>query len=327
MVFIADDLGAWLVGLFADAGRRRLTTRVLGSEQERALRQAATAAVQLTAEEFRPDGERAEELAMVVSQVFSEPVPEVSLSGQATLLEALHAGVAGQLGPLDDPGLTGTGKSSAEVLGVPTTVLAETLTRYLVQEIVVRGARGGPLAPLAAQLNHDVTHLQGQQLEAMFAQLADEIVGALAQLPPMTTGVSALEPGVAQGECRGWIDSPNDGDTVGTRIAVHGGARDVPPGHHLWIAHRVNPGGLFWPKDAEITLDQKGHFDTYLYENGSSHRLYVMLLLVTAAVSADFDRWIGEGSRTGHYPGLGPSPDSYVVLASVCLQYNPSQDT
>ena len=46
MVFVADDLGAWLVGLLADAGRKKLTTLVLGSEQERALRQAATAAVQ-----------------------------------------------------------------------------------------------------------------------------------------------------------------------------------------------------------------------------------------------------------------------------------------
>ena len=45
MVFVADDLGARLVGVLADAGRRKLTTVVLGSEQERALRSAATAAV------------------------------------------------------------------------------------------------------------------------------------------------------------------------------------------------------------------------------------------------------------------------------------------
>ncbi len=78
MVFVADDLAAWLVGMLADAGRKRLTAWVLGSDQERALRRAAMAAVQLTAAELRPDGsERAEELAMVVSQVFGEPVPEV----------------------------------------------------------------------------------------------------------------------------------------------------------------------------------------------------------------------------------------------------------
>jgi hypothetical protein len=49
VVFVADDLGAWLVGLIAEAGRKKLTTWVLGTDQERALRQAATAAIQVTA--------------------------------------------------------------------------------------------------------------------------------------------------------------------------------------------------------------------------------------------------------------------------------------
>ena len=40
---------------------------------------------------------------------------------------------------------------------------------------MVRGSRGGPLTPLADQLNHDVTHLQGQRLEGMLAQLAGQV--------------------------------------------------------------------------------------------------------------------------------------------------------
>ena len=44
--FVADDLAAWLVSLLADTGRKRLAAWVLGDEQERALRQTATAAVQ-----------------------------------------------------------------------------------------------------------------------------------------------------------------------------------------------------------------------------------------------------------------------------------------
>ena len=55
---------------------------------------------------------------MVVSEVFGEPVPAAALAGQATVLEALQAGIAGQLAVLDDAGLTGTGQSSADVLGV-----------------------------------------------------------------------------------------------------------------------------------------------------------------------------------------------------------------
>jgi tetratricopeptide (TPR) repeat protein len=62
------------------------------------------------------------------------------------------------------------------------------MTFHLVREIVDRGARSGPLAPLADQLNHDVTHLQGKRLESMFGQLASEVLEALARL---NTGQSA----------------------------------------------------------------------------------------------------------------------------------------
>ena len=63
---------------------------------------------------------------------------------------------------------------------MPSGVLAEALAGQLVREIMVRGSRGGPLAPLANQLNHDVTRLQGQRLEGMLAQLVGQVM-ALAQ--------------------------------------------------------------------------------------------------------------------------------------------------
>ena len=109
MAFIVDDLVAWLVGLLADAGRKKLTALVLGSDQERALGRAATAAIQLTVTQLAPPGdERAEQLAIVVSEVFRGP-PSVALAGQGTLLEALETGIAAKLAVLDDPGLTDTG--------------------------------------------------------------------------------------------------------------------------------------------------------------------------------------------------------------------------
>src|SRR6266571_4190800 len=153
----ADQAGAW-------------------SDQERALQRAAAAAIEATAAELDPSGsDRAEQLAMVVSEVFRDPAPDARVAGQATLLEALQAGIAERLAVLDDAAVTGTGQSSAEVLGLPDVVLAETLAGHLVREIMVRGSGGGPLAPLADQLNHDVTHLHGQRLEGMLAELADQV--------------------------------------------------------------------------------------------------------------------------------------------------------
>ena len=176
MSFVADDVGAWLIGLLADAARRRLATWILGTEQERALRDAAAAAVWAVARQFRPDADAGTEaLAGVISQVFSTPVPDVTVTGQATVLEALRAGISGQLVVLDDATITGTEQSSAQLLGISATVLAEKLTGHLVREIVMRGSRGGPLAPLADQLNHDITHLQGVRLEELVGLLAEEI--------------------------------------------------------------------------------------------------------------------------------------------------------
>jgi hypothetical protein len=193
-VFVADDLGAWLVGALADASRRRLITLVLGSDQDRALGQAATAAVQLTARELCPQSsEQADELAVAVSQVFSDPMPELRASAQTTLLETLQAGIARQLAVLDDAGLTGTGESAAQVLGISVPVLAEKLAGYLVQEIRFRGASGGPLAMLAAQLNHDVTHLQGQRLEGMVGKLTDALRNVLTR-PDRTRAMPANLP-------------------------------------------------------------------------------------------------------------------------------------
>jgi hypothetical protein len=183
VVFVADDLAAWLVGFLADAGRKKLTTLTLGTDQERALRAAATAAVQLTAEELRPGNDaQTEQVALVISQVFSRLMPSEPLVRHRTILEALQAGIAEQLAPLNDASLTGTGQSSLEVLEVSAPVLAEKLTSHLLRDIVSRGVRGGPLFPLASQLNDDVTHLQGERLEEMVGRLASDLRTALVRL-------------------------------------------------------------------------------------------------------------------------------------------------
>jgi hypothetical protein len=85
--FVADDLGAWLIFILAGAGRKKLTALVLGDNQERALRSAATAAVQRTASELRPgDAGQAEHVALVISQVFSEPTTSAPLAAMELVM-------------------------------------------------------------------------------------------------------------------------------------------------------------------------------------------------------------------------------------------------
>ena len=164
-VFVVDDFGAWLVGALADAGLKKLTTLVLGSDQERALRQAARTAVQQTVDELSPaDDERAEQLAMRIGKAFKKPMPDAPLAVQATLLETLQTGVRAKLAALDGPGVAGAEQSPADVLGVPASVLADRLADHLVQEIIIRGSQGGLLTALADQFNQDRTHIQVAEL-------------------------------------------------------------------------------------------------------------------------------------------------------------------
>src|SRR5712691_10342627 len=162
MEFVTGFFATWLLKQLADAGRSRLTRLLLGDERVRALRTAANTAIRLTIEDFCPGGgPRAEQMAMVINQVLGDSVQVVPTTTHATLLQALQDGIAARVALLGDADLTGTGTSSAELLGVSAAAVEENLVGHLMREIVSRGARGGPLEPLAGQLNHDVTHLQG----------------------------------------------------------------------------------------------------------------------------------------------------------------------
>jgi GGDEF domain-containing protein len=188
MDFLTGAFATWLVERLADAGTKRLVVFVLGDEQERALRSTADVAVRLTAADFQPpsDSKQAKALAMIIDQVFRKPVPTKLPVGHTTFLEALQAEVELQVMVLGDANLTGTGKSSAELLGLSPTVLSERLTSHLVREIVNRGARGGPLAALANQIGHDVTHLEIKQLDQRLADLVGIVEGGFASQKRLT---------------------------------------------------------------------------------------------------------------------------------------------
>ena len=196
VMFVADDLAAWLIGLLADRGRKRLVTVMLGTEQERALRSVVAMAVQRTAEQLCPDDDnRVEYVARVISQVFNVPFQP---AGHNTLLEALRAGISRQLAVLNDTSMTGIERSSADVLELPGSLIAEHLTGHLLREIMVQGARGGPLFPLASQLNDDMTHLDLHQLDGKMQRQAEEIREALAKLDASFTSTARLSPRPAQ---------------------------------------------------------------------------------------------------------------------------------
>jgi tetratricopeptide (TPR) repeat protein len=169
--------GSWLLGQFADAALQRLGEGLFGSEQKRALSAAGEAAIGRTARQLRPSGsdEDVGHLAAIMNQVFQARMSTAPLEDQPTILQVLQTGVTDQLALLDDASLTGTDQSSAQALGIPIERITETLIRNLLQEILARGVGGGPLAPLADQLNHDLSYLQGQHTVGMLARILEEL--------------------------------------------------------------------------------------------------------------------------------------------------------
>jgi hypothetical protein len=171
----------------------------------------------------------------------------------------------------------------------------------------------GPLNKLALRLKSagcEVDLSGTRWLNPRVFPIRSDTPRASAPYPPPPPNVS-----------QGWIDSPSDGDTaVGKWIRVRGGARDIPPRHYLWIAVRASPGGEFWPKGDNVTLDAAGHFDVKIIEEGDSPDFYVALLLVTQEVGDGFRRWLDEGNRNRDYPSLLPSRYPHIELARVRLE-------
>jgi hypothetical protein len=256
-VLVVDDLLGWLIGRLAEAGYQRLATRLLGSEQARALKAAVTAAVPAAVAEIGlSDPVEAEQAAEQINKAFRRREPVPLPPGQPTLLEALQAGIAWQLRVVSD-----AGQPAGSLPGVPVSEVAAKLTAHLVRQIQIRGSQPGPLAPLADQLNHDMTHLQGQRIAEVLAQLIDQVAklgrlgapvvpGKPVRLAPQPVFLAGREDLLAGLDAR-----LADGDGSGPRIVALsglGGAGKTSVA--VAYAHRhVGEVGLAWQFPADDT--------------------------------------------------------------------------
>ena len=115
---------------------------------------------------------------------------------------------------------------------MPGTVLAENLTGHLMREIVLRGSGGGPLTPLADQLNHDLTHLQGQRVEGMLGRLVALVSAAPTPLADTGGRAQGVGPARPAGAVRA---SETDPRRLGVHaaISVPGVPDEIPPQYVL----------------------------------------------------------------------------------------------
>jgi hypothetical protein len=168
--FVTGVFATWLLEQLADVGRRGLFRFIRGDKQDDALRRAADAAIKRTASDFL-QGAAAEQLAMSIDQVFGSDVPDRTVGKYPTILETLRVEVTTRVAVLGDPDLTGIGASSADLFGVSSTAVGQHLVSHLIAEIKKRGSRGGPLKPLADQLNFDESREQVGRVDSKLTEL------------------------------------------------------------------------------------------------------------------------------------------------------------
>jgi hypothetical protein len=188
MTFIAEAFGAWVIQEFGNAARKRAAAWLRGSDQERALRAASQEAIGRAAADLTPGTSETDVdgLGRALDQVFRIPALRSELSTQNTFLESLDAGLRDQLAALDDAELTGVGSSYSDIVGISTDQAATALTGQLLRCIRVRGAAGGPLAALADQLNHDISHLQERQNTGLLQEIVNHLRDTAPPAPART---------------------------------------------------------------------------------------------------------------------------------------------
>ena len=246
-VFVVDDLVNWLVERLADAGYQKLKTLVGGSDQARALKKAVRAAVQATVGEIGPiGGAEADRAADQINRAFRRRDPVPLPPGQPTLLEALQAGIARQLSILDDTGQPVVAfrrcRSARWRPTCPVTWYARSSSR---------GSRGGALAPLADQLNADLSQLREQRIESKVGQVLDRLGDALAPPEAAAAEMSARGQPAAAWDLRrlgvhAAISAPGIDDTVPPEYVP----RDVDDGESGfgagWRPRRSGAGLCCW---------------------------------------------------------------------------------
>ncbi len=183
--------------------------------------------------------------------------------------------------------------------------------------LVVPVLAGKARMPRAAELPDDLAELAGRQAldlsPAHFDADMDRLLRTLDQAlrdatapraptagdvepaPPLSgpVGLAALPSGV-----RGSLELPKNGDEVGRHIHVQGNVTGWRHDYRLWIAHRREPQGAFWPKFPEILPDNRGNFSISVPEGGSSGEITISLLAVPVSRSREFEQWLHDGGAS-----------------------------
>ena len=120
----------------------------------------------------------------------------------------------------------------------------------------------------------------------------------------------------------GQINRPADGQTVARSFEVSGALSQVPRGHHVWIASRID--GLLYPMEPEIPAHD-GRFAQEVADTAGvlEGAFSLALVLVSAKGQREIDYWLLVGALGDGFPGLDGVPGSKELDAVRDLSFAP----
>jgi hypothetical protein len=151
LVFAAA-LVAWVVALLGDRMLGGVKQVVLGKPEYRALTEAMDVAMTSVLEDCPAQSRTV--LNDALHERFSE-LPAVTYDGRTRVRTGIRRGIQLQLAPLADPGITPSGVSFLDEIGVDAAVLREELADVVIRSIEQVGTGSPALTPLVNQLNAD----------------------------------------------------------------------------------------------------------------------------------------------------------------------------
>jgi hypothetical protein len=158
--------------------------------------------------------------------------------------------------------------------------------------LLLLGAAGA--LPLGTSAQSRLLPIPGWARWSLFIVGLASIVFEAVRQSQVTTAPTPL------GSVSGSIDEPAGRAIVTSAFSASGSAKQVQPGHHLWLISEV--GTYKWPKGSELALDKEGNWHSRVFEDGTGELFSLSLYVADREGSERIHKWLDIGALIGYHP-------------------------
>lgn len=123
------------------------------------------------------------------------------------------------------------------------------------------------------------------------------------------------------------VNPRGNGSLVPIRVLATGTAKNLRLHQQLWLVIYSQAARQYYPQSGPVTLSRRGVWSGPVYfgtkDQGARDRYVLYLLIPTPAAITLMQKWLKDGARHSHWPGLAVRPNG-AVLATAAVVRNQS---